>query len=636
MLSMPWASLYMPSVQLGCLKAFLDKKYGDNDDVRVYTYSAFLDIVFRCFPREHDIWRTGYIYFEELPFFLLLLKRFNPLNLKSVAKLHDGLLRKFVGSIRFARTYDEALVRLDLLEEHTINYLERELVPRLSRRGVNVIGFSITFNQFFSSLFAYYHLHEKYAGKYKMVFLLGGGTIELDLAIETAKRYGIDAYVVKGEGETKLERIIDLCLSAEEGEGALAAIQRKIAGMHQDYIYLGRKYRKSKRKGSVDVSLQLLNIDELPAPDYSEYYETMARLYPDSKELSRIKRKVRLPLEGSRGCPYKCDYCGLNPQWKDFRGKSTKSIYRHLDELSKRYRCRRMHFVDNTCDSWILKLSELIIGKGRNYKLFAELRTKHPERLWVMMNLAGFNQVQLGCEALSGSLLRRMNKGTTVLDNLKALKYCRELEMHVIANLIIYHPKTKLNDVIETRRVLDLIPHFVKFDMSYFELQERSEIYRSLGSKKEKVERCNWWGMDNQLLGLYSYRLELPRKVCLSKRALAALDDFNKEYEEVQCEDDFLVILSQGKKSMRIFDSRYECSIMHQLMGPEVAVYDACHQGLTFRELVEVTKLSRRGIMKILDELVQKKLIVYVDENYLSLALRPKDKLTAKYRTNRH
>jgi len=69
------------------------------------------------------------------------------------------------------------------------------------------------------------------------------------------------------------------------------------------------------------------------------------------------------------------------------------------------------------------------------------------------MGSAGMAEVQVGIEALSICLLRKINKGTTVIENLEMMRNCEASDMPtLLANLITQFPGSDEKDVEETRR----------------------------------------------------------------------------------------------------------------------------------------------------------------------------------------
>ena len=95
-----------------------------------------------------------------------------------------------------------------------------------------------------------------------------------------------------------------------------------------------------------------VRLDDLPAPDYEEYFQRAE----DLGILPRVgHRNVWLPIETARGCwwgaKHHCTFCGLNGTAMSFRSKSPERVLDELASQAKRYRSFRFEAVDNIMDT---------------------------------------------------------------------------------------------------------------------------------------------------------------------------------------------------------------------------------------------------------------------------------------------
>ena len=58
--------------------------------------------------------------------------------------------------------------------------------------------------------------------------------------------------------------------------------------------------------------------------------------------------------------------------------------------------------------------------------------------------------MQIGIEALSSRLLKKLHKGTSAIQNLEIMKNCEALEIRSVSNLILQFPASDEQDVAET------------------------------------------------------------------------------------------------------------------------------------------------------------------------------------------
>ena len=173
-----------------------------------------------------------------------------------------------------------------------------------------------------------------------------------------------------------------------------------------------------------------------------------------------------LPLEGSRGCWWDrvrrtgdpknaCYFCNLNVQWGGYRQKTSERLVAEMAALSDKHKNLRLYFLDNIVrSSGIVEFAEAIKKLGKDFDIFYEMRANIKPHELLALKEAGLSAVQFGIEALSTSVLKRVGKGTTTIQNLQVMKLCYELRIFNGANLIVDFPGATLEEVEETRHNL--------------------------------------------------------------------------------------------------------------------------------------------------------------------------------------
>jgi hypothetical protein len=215
------------------------------------------------------------------------------------------------------------------------------------------------------------------------------------------------------------------------------------------------------------------DLDSLPMPDYDEY----AKVAEDA-DVSWL-----LPIEGSRGCWWDrtkragnakstCYFCNLNVQWGGYREKSVARVVDEMTALSDRHHTLRIAFVDNVLrSSGVLDFARAVAERERDFDCFYEMRAHVGPKELLAWRRAGLTQVQFGIEALSTSVLRRIGKGTTLIQNLQAMRTCHELGIRNGANLIYGFPGTTPEEIEETRQhMLSYAFSFQPLSFSRFQL----------------------------------------------------------------------------------------------------------------------------------------------------------------------
>jgi len=200
---------------------------------------------------------------------------------------------------------------------------------------------------------------------------------------------------------------------------------------------------------------QLENLDHLPLPDFGDYFATLSGLDPSRRFFPT------LPVEVSRGCWWQrespagesggCEFCNLNLQWKGYRSKSAARVVSEIDQMTRRHRLLSVAVMDNVLprESTAAILSGLV-ELNRDLSIFAEIRATTSLAELKLMRAAGMRRVQIGIEALSTRLLRKLRKGTTAIQNLAIMKHCEALGIANLSNLILHFPSSDEEDVAET------------------------------------------------------------------------------------------------------------------------------------------------------------------------------------------
>jgi hypothetical protein len=92
---------------------------------------------------------------------------------------------------------------------------------------------------------------------------------------------------------------------------------------------------------------RVINLDESPTPDYSDWFLDRERLEDDYQ--GKLDDYI-LPLESSRGCWWSqvahCVFCGIDDKTLRYRAKSPERVKSMLAEMRRRHGERDFHFSD--------------------------------------------------------------------------------------------------------------------------------------------------------------------------------------------------------------------------------------------------------------------------------------------------
>ena len=331
----------------------------------------------------------------------------------------------------------------------------------------HLAGLSICFSQLTSSLY-FIHQIKKRAPSLKIV--VGGSSCAAEMGHSLLKAFPEIDFAVSGEGELPLVHLIKW-LSRSGGHGKPHPIQ-------------GLLTRNDDSATSTGGFSQVPHLDQLPLPDYSDYFAHLKLLGPPEVFLPK------LPMEISRGCwwrkdacsgSYKgCAFCNLNIQWKGYRARSQERVIADLKNLTEKYQALSISFMDNLLPAG--KLDELfsrVARLGKDFHLFAEIRATTSRDELAAMGNAGMREVQVGIEALSSSLLKKLNKGTRAIENIEIMKNCEAKGLpYLTGNIILNFPGSEQVDVDETLTNLEFAIPFSPLKSIPFWLGYASPVWQ--------------------------------------------------------------------------------------------------------------------------------------------------------------
>jgi radical SAM superfamily enzyme YgiQ (UPF0313 family) len=626
LLAMPWAPPDTPSIQVACLKAHLDRATRARSDCRAY--SAFFSIL-------HDFKGGGFLEFfqdvedyREYVYLPLYMRRFGPSSVRrasGIAKLLKALRVKWLKPL--------TLPVLNGLERATCRFLDRQVGPHLITRGLNLVGFTLNFPQVYASLYAAEHLRTRFPER-QFLFVYGGCLASLPTVYDLLTDLGIPGVVVVGEGEKKLELLV------RTFEGLPLAHARTaletVAGLDPGIIVIGEPVDLGVRNPAHHAT-QVTTMGELARPDYDEFFATLRTACADQETYAAFRATTDVLVEGSRGCFATCDFCGLNRLWQGFRKHAADQVLDDTVALTRRYRTSRVIFVDNVCDAWAEPYARMLVQRGMRQRFFMELRANHPERFWTVLALAGLENVQVGVEAVSSPLLKATGKGTRVMDNLATHKYLSELGVWPTNLLITHHPASTAADVRETRRIVSQIPHWSPFLPTEFGVEPGSPLYEGLSpEERTRLKQTRCFRLPARIARYaLEYAYEMPERLSPGRAVMRAWSAFTRQYtREVarhRAEGPRLDVVRVAPDALRITDTRHGEMRYYDVSGDAARVYDACHAGVKLDAIVRTTGLSTDTITGALERFLRLKLVLRVDDAYLSLALRPRDDLVRRF-----
>jgi len=409
-----------------------------------------------------------------------------------------------------------------------------------------------------------------------------------------------------------------------EGELPLIGLIRRIAGEG-----LAHPSGVSARGGNgTPFSFsQVPDMDSLPCPDFDDFFQDLG-LLPPGKGFRPV-----LPVEMSRGCWWgRCAFCNLNLQWSGYRMKSVERMTREIDTLSCRYGTIDFAFMDNALPRREAPRLFLETRKhGRDYRFFAELRAVYTREEWAEMARGGLREVQVGIEALSTSLLKRLGKGTRAMDNVAAMRHAEEHGIRLSGNLILHFPGSTEDEVRETLHVLRFVRPFRPLKAVSFWLGTGSAVERD--PSRFKITKLTAHPSYADLFPMelassispfiLSYQGDRRRQQTLWKEVEKELARWQRDQKQTGAAGKLLTY-RDGKEFIEIRQVLPDGRVLtHRLTGLSREIYLACLDITPWEKVTGLAKGRRQHELDaFIADLVKKRLMFREGNEVLSLAIR--------------
>lgn len=584
LVSAPWALFHRPSIQVASLRSYLLEKGGYQADCNHLYLAIARRIGIDCYARIARSGWAGEALFAALQF----------------PEKTDAATRLFYSELRddgcgagpdFAELVADIRSCCDAWEAGT------------DWQQVSLVGFSLCFNQLLASVYLAGRLKQAAAG---LPIVFGGTSCAGDVGRSLVERFEQIDYLIDGEGEGPL---LALCQHLDGGQGALP-----------DRIIT------ATGRGGGASDPDAASLEDLPIPDYQPYFQELRDTFADLPFLPT------LPVEFSRGCSWqRCTFCNLNLQWRGYRFKRAARMIAEVQKLSTANESLHFAFTDNVLPAREMdEFFQVMAAAPADITFFGELRaTTSLERLR-RYRRGGLRTVQVGVESLSTSLLGRMGKGTTAMDNLAMMKNCAAAGVVLMGNLIVEFPATSPAEISETLDNLDYALPFAPLDAASFFLGYGAPMYRHPRDygitailthphyRSLIPERYRGTMLVSGYRGDRLRQKKLWRQV---RRKITVWQEFHRqrrgrEVLPLSYRDggSFLVISQELPR---------QPSLLHRLRGVSRQLYLACEQPQSLAAIgAAFPRLSPAAIEIFVDQLCRKRLMFREGDRVLALAVR--------------
>ncbi len=282
----------------------------------------------------------------------------------------------------------------------------------------------------------------------------------VDDIVKLSRKFHPEAKIIIGGGYPTL--FPDRCLAKHdidnaiigEGEATFLHIINKYNN-HQDPEFDKKfphgSYAAKNEKGEINIiegKNSFIDLANLPVPAWD--YINIEKYFEKSGEST-------LPIEGSRGCPYRCYYCTsflfCGPR---IRYKPVDNLIKEILEIKKRYKgVKTLRFVDDNLSfskDWIKDLLNRIIDMKLPLKLeIQNFSVKHlDEEIVSLLVKANMKTFTLAIESGSPEIQKRINKNLN-LDMVRGVvKMIKSHGVHLHLCWMVGFPNETLDQINET------------------------------------------------------------------------------------------------------------------------------------------------------------------------------------------
>jgi ribosomal peptide maturation radical SAM protein 1 len=471
-----------------------------------------------------------------------------------------------------------------------------------------IIGFTSTFTQHVASLALARRLKERFPGT-SIVF--GGANCESEMGLQLHRSFGFVDFVCSGESDISFPKLVQ----ALRDNGEPASIPGVIARVHGESRYASLTPERVR------------DLDTLPYPQYDDYFEQLAKVYPTNKSQPHVV------METSRGCWWgekrHCTFCGLNGTSLTFRSKSAKRVLDEITTLQSRHQVQLVQMVDNIFDMrYFRDLLPELQRRQLKLDLFYETKANLTKEQIRALRAAGIVSIQPGIESFSTEILRIMRKGTTAAQNVQLLKWCKELGVKPLWNLMYGFPGEDPADYGVMAELMDAIRHlqppvgFGAIRLDRFSPNfDRAEAFGIVNVRPDRNYGFIYGLSESELFNLAYY---FEHDYADARNPEIYVNETFEAFRQWQGEPDSrgLIYVDHGD-TLAIWDLRSRPKrTVTILRGAEREVYLYCDQARGLSQIEALAAFSYMGIREFLEGLIRDELMIRLDARYLSLAVQ--------------
>jgi ribosomal peptide maturation radical SAM protein 1 len=440
--------------------------------------------------------------------------------------------------------------------------------------------------------------------------VLGGGNCAGEMGSALCRLFPYVDFVCVGEGEIAFPKLVQAL-----ADGADTSAVDGIAS-------------RTSRESSASVAPSYVaDMDALAYPDYTDYLTQFGDQFDGDLP------EGKFPLETTRGCWWAarrpCAFCSLSAPGLPLRSKSPPRVIAEIAHLTANYGTRiwvadlalNPSYQETTLPSLAARASPASLY----WEARADLRREHVAQ----MARAGITVAQLGVESLSDALLGLMGKGTTRLQNIQALKWCKQFGIMSPWFLLYGFPGEDPGEYAALETLMPLICHLpAPQELGHIRFERFSRYVRQPaehGITRVAPRRAYHYvyphlSADDLAQIAFYFDADYPDVSGAYVQSIARV------VKEWQSRAGAVLDVFPSPGSIRIVDTRRPGAgrDLH-FAGLAAELYLRCDAGQTARALMNSTavrgRASQAEAVAMLEQFVEQGLMIRTGKRYLSLAV---------------
>ena len=478
-----------------------------------------------------------------------------------------------------------------------------------------LVGFTSCCAQNVASLALARRVKELHPG---ILIVFGGANWEGAMGRELLRRFSFVDYACSGEADLSFPLLV------RRLEAAHPAPPADIPGVlyrHGGHVHLSAE------------SGPRIELDALPPSDFSDYYAALTD--------TGYHREITpgLLVETGRGCWWAaqgpCAFCAQNGASTASRAKTPERMTSELRAVDAAWSGGTVEIVDNlVTPAFLSRALPELAARPLAHPLFFEARPDL-SREQVRLAAAAHASVQIGIESLSDHVLRLIHKGSRALENIRLLKWCKTYGVTAYWNLMYGFPEETAADYEDMIALLPSIrflapPHsVVRLVLERFSPYWRSPDEHGIRAVRAAAAYRHLYDLADDALGevAFFFDYDLEQRFDPSQHVARLQDEVHRWRREHTA--GVLRCHTTADGSLLLLDSRPGSGHHEIALDPlETLLYRACDDIARGDRLLALARAESRPVPHMeeavaarLTALVERRLMVAIDDRFLSLAL---------------